>query len=369
MADEEKEVMFGSELVAEREGYRSAKEKLTIEGGRGPAVYTRKPRTFVKGLVSGTYNLNEQRQQQLAEVPRVWTPRMGGEGQFGERGIMEPGQEPYRSQSLHVHFRTVAPGSRNEGHGHQNEAMFYILEGHGWEEHDGKEYPWEKGDTVAVNNDCVHWHCNGSKTDIGHSIVFKAKPMWLFMGLMQQGEIGYKPSDLERRGPRIQWEVGRRQEDLGLKKVLKPEDTPWQWTQHGYMRKIAGAGVPLRIKATTAFLQEIPGGSKSGKRWMMGDQAIYFLEGSGYSLHWDVAAEIDDQYYGRVALEPTRWEWNKGDVMWVPPNTVFQHFNSSPDRPAKFIVAWNTAYEWMGYQEVEQEDCPEWASKATAGAR
>jgi quercetin dioxygenase-like cupin family protein len=361
-----------AQRVAERVGLRSARAGLQVEG-HGPNAQPqgnwgddgegggRRPRTFVKGLVSSEYNLNARRDEQLASVKRVFTPTASRPG--ARPRLIEPGDEPYYTQSLHVHFRPIEPGSRNEGHGHQNEAMFYVLEGHGWEEHDGKEYPWEAGDAVAVNNDCVHWHCNGSQTEPGLSIVFKAKPMWLFMGLMQQGEIGYKPPDLEQRGPRLEWAVGRRPEDVDLKKVLKPEDTDWQWSQHGYMRKIAGTGVPLRIKATTAYLQEIPGGSRSGKRWQMGDEMVYFLEGSGYSLHWDVAAEIDDQYYARVALEPTRWEWNKGDMMWIPQNTVFQHFNNDPSKPAKFLTAHNTAFEWLGYQEVDMEPCPEWEAK------
>jgi uncharacterized cupin superfamily protein len=274
------EVSHG-EFVAERGGYRSAREGLKVQGGaRGDTVYRDRPRTFVKGLVSGEYNLNRFRQQQLTEVPRVFT------------GGMDPGTEPYRSQSLHIHFGNPGPGTRNEGHGHQNEAMFYILEGHGWEEHDGIEYPWDAGDAVAVNNDTVHWHCNGDKENSSRHMVMKAKPMWLFMGLMQQGEIGYKPEDIEQRGPRIEWDVARRPEDTKLQKVLKPNETPWEWNQHGHMRKIAGMGVPLRIKATTAFVQDIPGGSRSGKRWQMADEIFFILEGSGHSLHWDVAAEI-----------------------------------------------------------------------------
>ena len=41
------------------------------------------------------------------------------------------------------------------------------------------------------------------------------------------------------------------------------------------------------------------------------------LSGSGYSLHWEVEAEIAEKYYARIANEPTRHEFkpdNSGDV-------------------------------------------------------
>ncbi|MSQ23909.1 MAG: cupin domain-containing protein [Chloroflexi bacterium] len=350
-------------MVQQRQTLRSERERLKMEERGDPTqehgTY-RKPRVFVKGLESLKYNLNEARANMLADIPRVLHPRRMS-GIPGENTLIEPGTDPFRSQSLHVYLRTIAPGSRNEGHGHQNEALFYILKGDGWEEHDGVEWPWNEGDVVSIHNDSVHWHCNSSQTEWSESLVFKAKPMWLFMGLEQQGEIGFKPPDLDKRGPRMNYEVARRPEDIqGKVKVIKPDMVPWEWNQHGHMKKMAGTGVPLRVKATTFNIQDIPAGSRTGKRWDMGDQFVYFLEGSGYSLHWDVAVEIADQFYGRQALEPTRWEWKAGDFMWIPTNMVYQHFNTDPTTPAKFVTGYNTAFEWMGYQSVDLEPCPEW---------
>ncbi len=353
-------------MTQQRQQLRSERDQIRIRGDRRPATYD-KPRTFVHAIQSMEYNLNEQRAQLLAEIPRVFSPKFNYDSTdprrvFGEgdHNLLLPDDEPFRSQSLHINLSAGEPGTRNQGHGHQNEALFYILEGHGWEEHDGQEYPWEAGDAVAVHNDSVHWHCNPTN-DWTLAIVMKAKPMWLFLGMHQQGEIGYLPPDVEQRGPRVEWTVARRPEDIeGKTKILKPGDTPWEWTSNGYCRKIAGTGVPIRLKATTAHLYEIPVGSSTGKRWQMADEGVYFTEGSGYSLHWDVAVEIDDQFYARVALEPTRWEWKAGDFMWVPQNMVCQHFNSDPEKPAKFLVGSNTAFEWLGYQPVDLEACPEW---------
>lgn len=331
-----------------------------------------KKRIYVQAVESQRYNLNEERRRRLETLPRVITPVLG-EGDQEEWDIISPEAEPFLTQSMQAHFVTVPPGGRNVGHGHQNEAFFYILQGHGYELHDGIRYDWEVGDAVAVHNDCVHWHNNADPDQRAVCIVFKAKPTWLFLGLWQQGLLPTQPPDEERYGPPIPWSIARAPEDEALKKVIKPSDTPWEWTPHGRIRLLADETVPLRIKLTDAYLQEIPPGSRSGKRWQMADEMFYVLEGRGYDLHWDVEVEITDRYYARIAREPTRWEWKAGDMVWVPHNTVCQHFNADPSTPAKFIAASSRLYKHLGYRRPEQLDAaPEYdaaQAKKTASRR
>jgi quercetin dioxygenase-like cupin family protein len=317
-------------------------------------------RVFVREVSSTRYTLTEERRQRLDSVPRVihndphgWT--------FGEWSIIDPGQEEYRTQSLQSHFVILPPGGRNDGHGHQNEAFFYILEGHGYELHDDKRYDWSTGDAVVVHNDCVHWHNNADLENRAVAIVIKAKPLWLFMGLWQQGKIGTKPIDEGRWGPREEYKIARDPKDAAIPKVVHPGDTPWQLTPHGRIRVLADVDTPLRVKALDAYLQEIPGGSRSGRRWQMGDELVYVVEGQGYDLHWDVEVEIDDQYYAHFAKEPTRWEWKAGDLVWVPQNTVSQHFNTDPTRPATLLAATSRVYKQLGYSRIEElENAPEY---------
>jgi hypothetical protein len=94
----------------------------------------------------------------------------------------------------------------------------------------------------------------------------------------------------------------------------------------------------------------------------MADEAVYVISGKGYSLHWDVEAEIDDRYYARVAKEPTRWEFSAGDLLSVPHNTVHQHFNADPKEPLVFLSAENRLYAHLGYDSVVHlEDAPEFS--------
>jgi hypothetical protein len=123
-------------------------------------------------------------------------------------------------------------------------------------------------------------------------------------------------------------------------------------TPHGKIRRLADETLPLRIKATDLYLQEIAPGSRSGRRWQMADQLVYVIAGRGYDLHWDVEAEITDRYYARIAKEPTRWEWKAGDALWIPQNSVFQHFNADPANPATLLVASNRLFKMLGYSRV-----------------
>ena len=319
-----------------------------------------KKRIFVQEVASSRYTLTEERRHRLDTVSRVIHTNAHGLT-YGEWNLIDPGSEPFRTQSLQSHFVILPPGGRNDGHGHQNEAFFYIVEGRGYELHDGKRYDWSEGDAVVVHNDCVHWHNNADSERRAVALVIKAKPLWLFMGLWQQGKIGTKPVDDSRWGPRQEYVIARDPKDEAIPKVIHPDDTPWQLTPHGRIRVLADADTPLRVKALDGYLQEIPGGSRSGKRWQMADELYYVLEGEGYDLHWDVEVEIDDQYYARVAKEPTRWDWKAGDLVWIPQNTIFQHFNADASKPVRLLCTSSRIYKQLGYSRIEQlENAPEY---------
>jgi len=43
--------------------------------------------------------------------------------------------------------------------------------------------------------------------------------------------------------------------------------------------------------------------------------------------------EITDTYHWKPQDEVKRWEWEAGDVIYIPPNTIHQHFNAASDKP------------------------------------
>jgi quercetin dioxygenase-like cupin family protein len=91
----------------------------------------------------------------------------------------------------------------------------------------------------------------------------------------------------------------------------------------------------------------------------MAEELMYVLEGRGYSLHWDVEFDLGQGFEWKTNQEPKRFDWEEGDLVFIPVNTVHQHFNSDPDKPARFISASNRIYKYLGWGEVEQlEDAP-----------
>ena len=91
------------------------------------------------------------------------------------------------------------------------------------------------------------------------------------------------------------------------------------------------------------------------------------LEGHGYNIHQDCDVEITDTYKWTPQKETKRYEWEAGDVIYIPPNTkhqtpntIHQHFNASPDRPVRMISAINRIFKFSGLNDLEQlEDAPE----------
>ena len=53
--------------------------------------------------------------------------------------------------------------------------------------------PWQAGDALIVENGCVHQHFNDDPTTRALLLVFKAKPLFLFMNMVFQRIVYYPP--------------------------------------------------------------------------------------------------------------------------------------------------------------------------------
>lgn len=316
-------------------------------------------RVFLKGMTSSSYTLKEFRQKQLA-APRVRgsdvvvADMSVGYGDIGKDTHnwwrVGPGDDPFLTQTLQVHFVELPPGTSNNGHGHQNEAVFYILEGRGYEIHDDKRYDWSKGDLVFVHTDSVHQHFNPYDQP-AVALVTKAKSAWMYLGLVQQGSQS-QIDDPSRFGERVEWGQIWTKGVEARKKVVHPEDNQWEETGLGRVKVLTSPSkTDLRDFSVDVFELEIAPGDKSGRRWQMADEILYVISGSGYSLHWEVGANIAEKYYARIAKEPTRHEFKEGDVLYVPQNTVAQHFSHGGE-PLHMLSAQNRLFKMLGYDNV-----------------
>jgi uncharacterized RmlC-like cupin family protein len=145
------------------------------------------------------------------------------------------------------------------------------------------------------------------------------------------------------------------------KKVVKPEDMPWELSRQGLLKHLLNEAMNTRMETLDAYMQIIPAGSKSGKHRHLAEECLYVLEGQGYDLHQDCDVEITDTYHWTPLPEVQRFDWQAGDVIYVPPNTIHQHVNASPDRPVRLISVINRIFKACGLNDLEQlEDAPEY---------
>ncbi|QRP50452.1 cupin domain-containing protein [Amycolatopsis sp. FDAARGOS 1241] len=336
----------------------------------------KKGRVFVRGLTSETYGLGQFRQAQLAAERVRDDSVVVDDAKVAHSGDSEksrtwwrvgPGDEEFLTQTLQVHFVELPPHSSNRGHGHQNEASFYILEGAGYEIHDDQRYDWKAGELVFVHTDSVHRHYN-PYDEKAVALVMKAKCTWMFLGLLQQGRSGpiERPDEF---GEREDWSRIWTDGVLERKKVVRQEDTVWETTPMGRVRVLnSPERTDLRQFSVDVFELDIPAGSHSGKHWKMADEILYVLDGSGYSLHWEVQEEIAEKYYARVAKEATRHEIKKGDTLYVPQNTIAMHF-AADGTPLRLLSAQNRMFKHLGYDKVHYfENAPEYTGELAEAA-
>src|SRR5437588_6040203 len=145
------------------------------------------------------------------------------------------------------------------------------------------------------------------------------------------------------------------------KKIVRPEDMPWEMARQGLLKHLLNEQMNTRMETVDAYMQVIPPASRSGKHRHLAEECLYVLEGRGYDLHQDCEVEITDSYQWKPQAEIKRFEWEAGDVIYVPPCTIHQHFNADMARPARLISCTNRIYKNCGLNDLEQiEDAPEY---------
>lgn len=274
--------------------------------------------------------------------------------------------------SIGVHEQIIPPGGKSGRHRHYFEAIFYIVEGRGYEIHDGERYPWEAGDVMIVPTYCVHQHFNSSSSEDAR-LFFSVPAVYevLMIAGTEQIEmhadynfpagapllysddgqvVGYKSEDGE--------EVRFSQVDLELQRVMaekhgaddentatntyekyvttlteqgrarqsaphviKERDCIWENTRMGRLKYLIHPYSSSGLYAYDAFIQEIPPGGRSGRHRHVSEEVHKILEGKGFDVH-----------------DGKRWDWEVGDLVCIPVNTVHQHFNADSKRPARFVA-------------------------------
>jgi quercetin dioxygenase-like cupin family protein len=145
------------------------------------------------------------------------------------------------------------------------------------------------------------------------------------------------------------------------RRLVKPEEMPWELSPHGLLKHMIHEQMDTRAETLDIYMQVIPPGSRSGRHRHFAEEAFYVVEGAGYDLHWDCEVEADEEgWRWIVPAESQRFDWKAGDVVYIPPAAIHQHFNARGERPTRIISATNRVYKWSGLNNLEQlENAPE----------
>ncbi len=251
-------------------------------------------------------------------------------------------------------------------HRHQGGLVIFVLEGEGTTDVNGFRLDWQPGDLLLLPvqpNGVTHQHFNRDP-EIGcrwQAFIYKPFSAYLMDQIVQVEDLaadqtgGVAAAALQRLGD-VSGRVGTGIRDLGNYQPLhltSPEqqsgvdlmeelyrlrdhqrylreqsswlirgaDLPWQTTAQGVIRWYLHPALDYAcLKTLLFYVQQIPGGSRSGRQRHGGNAVFHVLQGRGHTV-----------------LDGVTYSWQADDMITLPnrPNgVVYQHFNDDPEQPA-----------------------------------
>jgi len=280
----------------------------------------------------------------------------------------------------------LLPGEHSGKHRHYYEAIFYIIEGEGYEIHDDIKYPWEAGDVMCVPTYCVHQHFNPS-ADLTARLFFSIPLVFELMNLSHFEQMEWHPNYTippessplySNNGEMEGYSFANGREvrfgrDADYQKfmegksyiqftgepqntyqrylkllamqaehrrkaphVMRGRDFSWENTEMGKLKYLITPYSQSPLLLFDCFLQELPPGCHSGRHRHVSEEVHKILQGKGYDIH-----------------NGKRWDWEKEDVVCIPPDTEHQHFNTDTYSPALFVSFQSRLHQYAGHGGIE----------------
>ena len=142
-----------------------------------------------------------------------------------------------------------------------------------------------------------------------------------------------------------------RQQYETRRNVVSAEEMPFERSADGLIKHIVHRRMDTRECCVEAYMQFLKAGERSGKHRHMWEEVIFVVVGAGYDLHWDLKFDCLDKFEWEWAEEPKRFEWKRGDFIYIPPFTNHQHFAHDE---ARLIVISNRIVKDMGFDWFDQ---------------
>ena len=136
--------------------------------------------------------------------------------------------------------------------------------------------------------------------------------------------------------------------------VVKSADMPFEDSPDGRIKHLVRPELDTKECCVDIYMQFIEPGRSSGRHRHLAEEIFYVVEGSGHDLHWDVKFDCREEFEWDWEREPRRYDWKKGDFVYVPPYSIHQHVNDDPRHEARIIVVTNRILKEMGFDWFDQ---------------
>jgi quercetin dioxygenase-like cupin family protein len=243
--------------------------------------------------------------------------------------------------TLGIHLSEIAAGGDKIGHRHVDEAVIYIVTGHGWSElrqDDSKpmqRVEWEPGDLLSIPVNAWHQHFNHSAEATSRQLAFKNTR--LLRRLFGSREFVYA-NDFrfnDRYADQDDYWTSESVAEDGRTVVNMIKNCPEQPLDPALE---LGSGVRRKRylmagqRMLDVELVEIEAGAHVVPHRSLAEEALFFLAGSGRCQVWDEAG--NEQVI----------EWSAGDLL-SPPFNSWRQYEAHASAKARYLLVRNNFIE------------------------
>jgi quercetin dioxygenase-like cupin family protein len=93
------------------------------------------------------------------------------------------------AKTFAVFISEYPPGGKSGRHHHTFEAAGYVLEGRGYDIHDGVRHDWEKGDIFYIPTGVTHQHFNADPDNIARVLLITNWPLLQHLGFSSMTQL------------------------------------------------------------------------------------------------------------------------------------------------------------------------------------
>lgn len=239
--------------------------------------------------------------------------------------------------TLGVHLSQISAGGSKRGHRHVDEALIYIITGHGWSElkqsddKDVQRIDWQAGDLVSIPSNAWHQHFNSDQDSPSLQLAFKntrvLRRLFASRDFVYANDFRFD----DRYDDEDDYWTSRRMADDGtvitnvLHDVVNESLQPAPHLGRAVSAQRFQMGGHLMLDTSVV---EIGRRGHVRAHRHLAEEALYVLSGEGRTLMWDDA--------GREIV----FQWKAGDLISPPLNMWHQHIVEGHE-PARYMIVTN----------------------------